>query len=82
MAFLSKIRAFSLLLFGWNICLSAYSPAAPLSNSTAVKLKTGPEVGEQIPDFRLSDQFGRKQTFETIRGPKGALIVFYRSADW
>jgi hypothetical protein len=55
--------------------------AAPAS-SQAATIKTGPDVGQPIPDFRLSDQHGRKQTFETVRGPKGALIVFYRSADW
>jgi hypothetical protein len=48
----------------------------------ALILKTGPEIGQPIPPFRLPDQHGRKQTFETIRGPKGALIVFHRSADW
>ncbi len=42
----------------------------------------GPRVGKAIPPFEAADQFGRKQTFETIRGPAGALIVFIRSADW
>ncbi len=42
----------------------------------------GPRVGAAIPPFEAADQFGRKQTFETIRGPAGALIVFIRSADW
>ncbi len=80
--YLSKNRLISFLLFGWFVCLPTCSPSVPLSNSTAVKLKTGPEVGQPIPDFRLPDQFSRKRTFETIRGPQGALIVFYRSADW
>ncbi len=43
---------------------------------------TGPDVGQTIPIFEAVDQNGRNQTFETIRGPRGALIVFYRSADW
>ncbi len=42
----------------------------------------GPRVGEVIPPFEAQDQFGRRQTFETIRGPAGALVVFVRSADW
>jgi hypothetical protein len=58
------------------------SPLATPAPSRAHTIKTGPEVGQPIPDFRLSDQSGRKQTFETVKGPKGALIVFYRSADW
>ena len=44
--------------------------------------KRGPRVGAFIPPIEALDQFGRKQTFETIRGPAGALIVFIRSADW
>ncbi|MDQ7849333.1 MAG: hypothetical protein QN152_11195 [Armatimonadota bacterium] len=42
----------------------------------------GPRIGAPIPPFEASDQFGRQQTFETIRGASGALIVFIRSADW
>ncbi len=45
-------------------------------------LKTGPEVGSRIPSFEVKDQDGRKRTFESIRGPKGALLMFVRSADW
>ena len=41
-----------------------------------------PGPGVRIPEFRLNDQNGASQTFESIRGPKGAMLVFYRSADW
>jgi hypothetical protein len=44
--------------------------------------KTGPEVGSTLPAFEASDQNGRPQNLQTILGPKGALLVFYRSADW
>ena len=43
---------------------------------------TGPKVGESVPAFRLQDQNGTVQTLRSILGPKGALLVFYRSADW
>jgi peroxiredoxin len=43
---------------------------------------TGPNVGERVPDFRLQDQNGNEKTLASIMGPKGALLVFYRSADW
>jgi len=42
----------------------------------------GVAKGDRIPEFQLSDQNGRVQTFESVRGPKGAMLVFYRSADW
>ena len=45
-------------------------------------MKTGPAVGERIPAFSLPDQNGQVETLKTISGPKGAMLVFFRSADW
>ena len=42
----------------------------------------GPQVGEQIPDFSLPDQTGRTRDRQSIMGPRGAMVVFVRSADW
>jgi hypothetical protein len=57
-----------------------------LLSSTALlspqPIARGLEPGAAIPKLSLPDQTGRVRTFEDIRGPKGALIVFYRSADW
>jgi hypothetical protein len=44
--------------------------------------KLGPRVGERVPDFSLKDQNGTTQTLQSIMGPKGAMLVFIRSADW
>jgi hypothetical protein len=44
--------------------------------------KLGPQVGERVPDFRLSDQHGEAWTLSSVTGPNGAMLVFYRSADW
>ncbi|HET6218285.1 MAG TPA: hypothetical protein VFE27_14770 [Acidobacteriaceae bacterium] len=46
------------------------------------QVRTGPAVGAVIPKFSAQDQNGRTQTLAAIAGPKGALLVFYRSADW
>jgi hypothetical protein len=45
-------------------------------------IKTGPQTGQRIPDFSAPDQNGTTQSLKTIAGPKGAMLVFYRSADW
>lgn len=37
---------------------------------------------DRIPAFELSDQHGKRQTLESLRGPKGLMLVFFRSADW
>jgi cytochrome oxidase Cu insertion factor (SCO1/SenC/PrrC family) len=44
--------------------------------------KLGPQVGERVPDFMLTDQNGKSWTLRSIMGPKGAMLVFFRSADW
>jgi hypothetical protein len=45
-------------------------------------MKTGPAVGSKIPSFEAVDQSGKRQTFESLRGPKGLALLFVRSADW
>ena len=44
--------------------------------------KLGPQVGQQAPNFSLKDQTGKTWTLQSIMGPKGAMLVFMRSADW
>ncbi|MGH7935259.1 MAG: hypothetical protein ACREQN_19120 [Candidatus Binataceae bacterium] len=45
-------------------------------------LKTGPRVGEKVPQFTLPDQDGKQWTLDGLTGPNGLLLVFVRSADW
>ncbi len=42
----------------------------------------GLEVGKKAPAFSARDQFGREQSLETLKGPKGTVLLFFRSADW
>ena len=42
----------------------------------------GLEVGQKAPAFSGRDQFGREQSLETLKGPKGTVVLFFRSADW
>ena len=44
--------------------------------------KMGPQVGQLVPDFSLTDQSGKTWTRQSIMGAKGAMLVFFRSADW
>ena len=44
--------------------------------------RLGPQIGERVPDFNLQDQTGTSRTLNSIMGSKGAMLVFYRSADW
>jgi hypothetical protein len=58
------------------------APAQPQTRQKIDVSKLGPQVGERAPDFSLKDQAGRTWTLPSIMGPKGAMLVFLRSADW
>ena len=58
---------------------------APTSTPTRTRIdvsELGPQVGERVPDFSLPDQNGELWTLNSIMGPKGAMLLFHRSADW
>ena len=42
----------------------------------------GPQVGKRAIDFSLPDQQDRVRTLKSLAGPKGTMLVFFRSADW
>jgi peroxiredoxin len=44
--------------------------------------EVGLSAGQKAPDFSARDQFGKTQTLDSLRGPKGTVLLFYRSADW
>jgi len=69
------LTAWSLVAVG--IGVMAQAPPQPIDVS-----KLGPQIGERVPDFSLSDQSGATRTLSSILGPKGAMLVFFRSADW
>jgi peroxiredoxin len=63
--------------------LAALTAAQLASTRTKIDVsRLGPQVGERVPNFSLKDQHGQLQTLQSIMGPKGAMLVFVRSADW
>ena len=42
---------------------------------------TGPGIGATLPDIVLPDQNGRLIDVRA-RGPRGAIVIFHRSAYW
>lgn len=53
-----------------------------LLTAQAPPFDPGPKPGAKFPAFTLVDQNGKMQTLESLRGPKGLMLVFHRSADW
>ena len=75
----NPVRRFGLL------SILATLVAVPVDAQTRTQIdvsKLGPQVGERVPDFTLVDQSGRQRTLQSIMGPRGAMLVFVRSADW
>ncbi len=69
--------------------LLVFAPAAGFAarqqSNTApmVDVETvGPKVGDELPEFSLPDQGGHVRSLKSLLGPNGAVIVFFRSADW
>ena len=58
-------------------------PVSAQQNPPSIDVgQLGPQVGDQIADFRLEDQQGRAWTLDSIMGPNGAMLEFSRSVDW
>lgn len=61
----------------------AFSNAQENSSSKpAISPSIGLPVGSNTPAFSFLDQFGHPQSNETLRGPNGTVLLFFRSADW
>ena len=58
-------------------------PSLEMQSRTPIDVASlGPQVGEPVPAFSLPDQNGQVRTLESILGPNGAMLLFYRSANW
>jgi hypothetical protein len=55
-----------------------FDPLDPTDDDAQI----GIEVGAKIPEFRAVDQNGKVWDFDALKGPKGAVLIFHRSADW
>lgn len=50
--------------------------------SLADASQIGLPAGSPAPDFSLTDQAGKSRDFASLTGPRGLILVFFRSADW
>ena len=65
-------------------CLS-FGVAALAAQQSPAKIdikQLGPQIGDRAPDFELEDQSGKKWSRDSVMGPNGMMLVFFRSADW
>jgi hypothetical protein len=70
---------FAIALFTAALAVAGLAGQAPPAVDTT---RIGPQVGAAVPAFSGTDQFGKPHTLASVMGPKGAMLVFFRSADW
>ena len=70
------------MLVAMRVWMLGLTVATLLAFQQQPAIKTGPAVGSAVPMFEAPDQNGRVQTLRSVAGPKGTLLVFFRSADW
>ena len=58
----------------------AAGQAKPVANDGDVAA-VGLTIGQPAPELLLRDQFGHEQSNSTLKGAKGTVLLFFRSAD-
>jgi hypothetical protein len=80
-----RVLAFSalatLLVLGFQRPMSAGQAPLPPRERVDVS-RLGPQAGDRVPDFSLTDQNGNRRTLQSLMGARGVMLVFVRSADW
>lgn len=74
-------RAVAIGIIAAALTIAAVAAQAPQPAKIDVQA-LGPQIGSRVPELSAQDQHGRTHTLASIMGPKGAMLVFNRSADW
>src|SRR6266436_1555576 len=77
----AKVKVKIALLISVVLLAAASGQESRLSTGASAP-PIGLEIGQRAPQFTLVDQFGHEQSNETLKGPKGTIVLFFRSADW
>lgn len=67
-----------LLLTSGMVFQEDFDPFDPTDDDAQM----GIEVGAKIPEFQAVDQNGKVWDYDALKGPRGAILFFQRSADW
>jgi hypothetical protein len=62
-----------------SVIIAASQVAAPVRPNP---MDLGPSVGQPLIGFEAKDQDGVLRTLDSLKGPNGLVMVFFRSADW
>lgn len=77
------MKRIRILLMGFALGTSALAGAVSSALAQVpASMELGPKVGAKAPAFSLISSSGETGTFETLKGRRGLVLVFVRSADW
>jgi hypothetical protein len=76
------VKVGSVFLFLVLVAFSVPTEQEMPPDKPALAPSIGLEIGHHAPLFAKSDQFGKEHSNETLKGPKGTILLFFRSADW
>jgi hypothetical protein len=62
--------------------IAAVQAQTPPAKTAADLARLGPQIGDRAHDFSLPDQTGTARDLKSVLGPNGAMLVFFRSAEW
>ncbi len=78
-----KLKTIGIGVVAALFVLAVGHAAVPQPSSPTIDVdKLGPQVGTAVPNFSLPDQHGEPRPLTSLMGPRGAILVFFRSADW
>jgi len=66
-----------------DVASAAFNPWIPLLlSASSSPPMPGLQTGKAAPAIHAHDQFGKEQTIASLMGPKGLVLLFFRSSDW
>lgn len=76
----AEMKLLLAICFSLSFLIPGFGQGKPSPEQSSAPI--GLAIGQKAPRFALRDQFGRQQTLDSLKGPNGTVLLFFRSADW
>ncbi len=72
------------ILLPWFVLTQAQErkPKPIVGDSVGGHSSSNLKVGDRVPVFQATDQFGKERNFDNLKGNDGLVILFFKSAEW
>lgn len=77
------LKVMRIMLMAWMLAVTILGGGAAVALAQLPSgVERGPKIGAKAPAFSVTSTSGEITTLETLRGRRGLVLVFVRSADW